>query len=54
MLRLENRVALITGAASGIGKAIALRFADEGANVSLVDIDKKDKEIWQKGSVNPL
>ena len=41
MLRLENRVALITGAASGIGKAIALRFADEGANVSLVDIDKQ-------------
>ncbi len=32
-MRLENRVALITGAARGVGKGIALRFASEGANV---------------------
>ncbi len=32
-MRLENRVALVTGASQGIGKAIALRYAQEGAKV---------------------
>ncbi len=36
---LARRVALVTGAASGIGKAIALRLAQEGAHVVVTDID---------------
>ena len=36
---LSGRTALITGAASGIGRASALAFASAGASVALVDID---------------
>jgi 3-oxoacyl-[acyl-carrier protein] reductase len=37
-MRLKDRVAVITGAAQGIGKAYALRFAREGAHVVVADI----------------
>jgi len=36
---LDGKVAFVTGAASGIGRATALAFAREGANVVVADID---------------
>lgn len=38
-MRLENKIAVVTGAASGFGRGIATRFAEEGARVMLADID---------------
>ena len=39
-MRLQNRVALVTGAAMGIGKAIAQLFAQEGARVVAADVNQ--------------
>ncbi|MBI2842733.1 MAG: SDR family oxidoreductase [Armatimonadetes bacterium] len=52
---LENRVAIVTGAARGLGKAIALCMATEGASVVICDVDPdglelSGKEIERKGS----
>lgn len=57
--RLSGRVYVVTGAASGIGRGIALRLAAEGANLVLADLDG-DKletvagEARAAGSVEPL
>ena len=39
-MKLEDKVALVTGAASGIGRAIALRYAAEGARVVVADLQR--------------
>lgn len=41
MKKLSNRVAVITGGAQGLGKAIALAMANEGANIVICDINAK-------------
>ena len=43
-MRLENKVALVTGAGSGIGESIALGFSKEGAQVVCADIDLSKAE----------
>ena len=42
--RVEGRTAIVTGAASGIGRAISLQFAQEGARVVVADIIDAPKE----------
>jgi len=44
MTRFSGKTALVTGAGSGLGKAIALRFAQEGANVAVNDISEEKAE----------
>lgn len=43
--RLEDKVAVITGSSNGIGRAIALRYAAEGAYVVCADIDPAAKGL---------
>jgi NAD(P)-dependent dehydrogenase (short-subunit alcohol dehydrogenase family) len=44
MMRLQDKIAIVTGAASGIGRATALLFASEGARLVLNDIDREGLE----------
>jgi NAD(P)-dependent dehydrogenase (short-subunit alcohol dehydrogenase family) len=45
MKRFVGQVAVITGSATGIGKASALRFAQEGANVALLDVNDVQNQV---------
>jgi len=56
-MRLKDRVAIVTGAAQGIGKAIVRRFAEEGAKVALCDVNleglkQASSELKEKQSSN--
>ena len=41
-MKLKGRTAIVTGAANGIGRAIAERYAAEGANVVIADLQNAD------------
>jgi meso-butanediol dehydrogenase/(S,S)-butanediol dehydrogenase/diacetyl reductase len=56
MTRFKDKTVIITGAASGIGRGVAERFAQEGANLVLCDVDKAklDEAVRTLGSVPTL
>ena len=52
-MRLTDRTYVVTGAASGIGRATALRLVDDGANVALVDVDVDAASAVAEASTDP-
>jgi NAD(P)-dependent dehydrogenase (short-subunit alcohol dehydrogenase family) len=50
MKRHEGKVAVISGAASGIGQASAIRLAQEGAEIIIADRDKAEKTLQLIGA----
>lgn len=55
MGRIENKIVLVTGAGSGIGRAIALRFAAEGAHIIAVDFNGSEDAVAAEmpGKITP-
>jgi 3-oxoacyl-[acyl-carrier protein] reductase len=54
MKLLEGKTAIVTGAARGIGKSIALAFAKEGANVAITDLRIDDNSLETEKQVSAL
>lgn len=54
MKLLEGKTAIITGAARGIGKAIALKYAQEGANIAFTDLNIDDNAKATEAEITAL
>ena len=47
-MKLKNKISIVTGAGRGIGEGIAIRYAQEGSKVVVVDIEKQGEEVVKK------
>ena len=54
MKLLEGKTALITGASRGIGKSIAMKFAEEGANIAFTDLEENEQMKEVEKSIQNL
>ncbi len=54
MKLLEGKVALITGAGRGIGKAVAMRFAEQGADIAFTDLELSEGVLATKAELEQL
>ena len=52
--RIEGKIALVVGAAQGIGEAIAKRFVEEGARVVIADVLDEVGQVTAKRLVAPM
>ena len=53
-MRVAGKMAFITGAAQGLGRASALMLAKEGAKVAVSDINADGIKRWPKRSTKPI
>lgn len=52
MFRLDNKISVVTGGGSGIGKAIAVLFAKQGSEVHIFDIDENAKAVVEEINIS--
>ncbi|HCF38223.1 MAG TPA: beta-ketoacyl-ACP reductase, partial [Thermosipho africanus] len=52
-MRLKDKVCIITGAASGIGKAAALLFSKEGATIIACDMSEENLKVLKEENPGP-
>ena len=47
-MQMQDRVSVVTGSASGIGRGVALVLAERGADIALIDVDVDGAEYTQR------
>ena len=53
-MKLEGKIALVTGASQGLGKAIALKLAENGADVAIIFVGPQEPALETKAEIEAL